>query len=485
MSWLGNRFALGLAPLVATTALGACLAAPPSEAPSPDAGSGDMLRSDEDVAVDVRAGGAADAAAGSEAAAGDSGGDDATPPESGSGGDGTLSGDAATPLAVGGLALLATQGLPVTGPIALVTDANASETPANLSAVIDWGDGSPTSMGTVSGASGSFTVASTHTFDRSGSLTARLTVSSTGGAQAAAMIAVTVQAPYTTMSFTIPTASCGVDGITAGPDGNLWFTEVNANKIGRLTTSGSFSEFSIPTANANPYVIAPGPDGNLWFDEPSGLGRITPTGTIAEFALASGSAPYGIVSGPGGNLWTAEYGTGKIGEMSPAGTIVDEFSGFNDTGGPAGIAVGTDGNLWVTEYSGNTVDRVTSAGALKQYTIPTAMSQPNLMTAGPDGNLWFVEVTGDAIGRITTAGVITEFQVPSPGGNPIVICAGPDGSLWFNLQAKSGYQIGRVTPTGAFTEFPIANAGTGITTGPDDNVWFVDGADNQIVRLTP
>lgn len=32
-------------------------------------------------------------------------------------------------------------------------------------------------------------------------------------------------------------------GIAAGPDGALWFTELYANKIGRITTTGVLTEF--------------------------------------------------------------------------------------------------------------------------------------------------------------------------------------------------------------------------------------------------
>ena len=35
----------------------------------------------------------------------------------------------------------------------------------------------------------------------------------------------------------IPTASSRPEGITSGPDGNLWFTEEGGGKIGRITTS--------------------------------------------------------------------------------------------------------------------------------------------------------------------------------------------------------------------------------------------------------
>ncbi len=39
----------------------------------------------------------------------------------------------------------------------------------------------------------------------------------------------------TITEFPTPTKSAPI-GITAGPDGNLWFTEENVSKIGRITT---------------------------------------------------------------------------------------------------------------------------------------------------------------------------------------------------------------------------------------------------------
>ena len=64
--------------------------------------------------------------------------------------------------------------------------------------------------------------------------------------------------------------------ITAGPDGNLWFTEQYRNTIGRMTPAGVVTEFPVPTRNAAPAGITTGPDGNLWFTQRHGIGRITP-----------------------------------------------------------------------------------------------------------------------------------------------------------------------------------------------------------------
>jgi streptogramin lyase len=55
----------------------------------------------------------------------------------------------------------------------------------------------------------------------------------------------------TITEFTIPTKSAPI-GITAGPDGNLWFTEITqgVGEIGRITPSGSITEFPVPTASS-------------------------------------------------------------------------------------------------------------------------------------------------------------------------------------------------------------------------------------------
>lgn len=55
-----------------------------------------------------------------------------------------------------------------------------------------------------------------------------------------------------------------------GPDGNLWFTEAGADKIGRITTTGVLTEYPIPTTGGALFDLAVGPDGGLWFTEANG-----------------------------------------------------------------------------------------------------------------------------------------------------------------------------------------------------------------------
>src|SRR2546430_7818361 len=67
-----------------------------------------------------------------------------------------------------------------------------------------------------------------------------------------------------------PGSSCSDCGrasanrITAGRDGNIWFTDSGNRKVGRITPSGGVTEFGLPDAGGSPYGIAVGPDQNNW-----------------------------------------------------------------------------------------------------------------------------------------------------------------------------------------------------------------------------
>ena len=109
-------------------------------------------------------------------------------------------------------------------------------------------------------------------------------------------------------NFAVPTANSQPSGITAGPDGNLWFTEYGGHKIGRITIAGVITEYPARSGSFL-YQITAGPDGNLWFTDIylNRIGRITPSGSLLESqAKQPDRYPWGITSGPDGNIWFTE-----------------------------------------------------------------------------------------------------------------------------------------------------------------------------------
>ena len=290
------------------------------------------------------------------------------------------------------------------------------------------------------------------------------------------------------------TASSQPHGITAGPDGNLWFAEFSASKIGRITPAGVITEFSIPSG-ALPWAIAAGPDGNLWFTEQTGgkIGRITTAGVITEFGagITQPVTILGIAAGPDGNMWFTEYQS-RIGRITMAGVVSEFTAGLSPNTAPQGITAGPDGNMWFTEYANpGRIGRVTMAGAINEFEIGiTPGGGIEAITAGADGNVWFANQNSDLIGKITPAGVVTEYPIPptipAHYAQTRGITLGPDGNVWFTEYA--GNRIGRITPAGVVTEFntgiSVQTSPRAITAGPDGALWFTEEVGNRIGRIT-
>lgn len=204
-----------------------------------------------------------------------------------------------------------------------------------------------------------------------------------------------------------------ISSITPGPDGNLWFTENFRGKIGRVTPSGQITLFNIPTrpggSSSNPFTITAGPDGRLWFTESNvdanKIGWITTAGVFTEFSVPTAGSPRGITAGPDGNLWFIHASTSvedRVAKITPAGVITEYVLSSIKNSVPVSIVSGPDGNLWLTE-SNNThtkVARVTPAGEVTEFPVPTKFSGPRGLTVGPDGNLWFTENSKAKVGRL-------------------------------------------------------------------------------------
>jgi streptogramin lyase len=220
--------------------------------------------------------------------------------------------------------------------------------------------------------------------------------------------------------------------VSFGPDGNLWFTAAIGGPSGtveawicRMTPSGVKTDFPVPDAGR----ITEGPDGNLWFTEVSSprIGRITTSGTWTEFALPTPSPAVDITAGPDGNLWFTKESVRKIGRITPSGAVTE----FDVAGGtPAGIAAGPDGNIWFTARYERWIGRITPTGEITRF---PSSSAAYAIVAGADGNLW--AAGNRTLKRITPSGSMTDFPMPTVGqgwyqANPSALAAAPDGSIW-------------------------------------------------------
>ena len=271
------------------------------------------------------------------------------------------------------------------------------------------------------------------------------------------------------------TAASKPADLALGPDGNMWFTEQSGGRIGRITPSGQVAEFVEPIVN-QPVGIVAAIDGNLWAAGVNALDRVTSSGAITQFVYPTANAGGGeIIDGPDGRLWFAETLAGNIGAVTTGGAITEYPLGSNTTL-PVGMALDpSHTGVWFTLYGANALGLMLPNGSIaSQFTIPTPNSRPISIVAGPDGALWFAEYGAAKIGRMTTGGQFSEYSL-APGAQPNAITTGVDGNLWFVEYGAN--KVGRITMAGIITEFAIPTPGSqpvAIRQGPGRTLWFAE-----------
>ncbi len=273
--------------------------------------------------------------------------------------------------------------------------------------------------------------------------------------------------------------------ITAGPDGNMWFTDSGTDKVGKIAIRGALVEYAACEELRG--GITTGPDGNLWFIGKDGsVCDLTTMGKLTSGVPGSHTDKLkDIAVGPDGNLWlTAERATpalvGHIAKVNTKDELLAEYA-LPGNGGPTGITAGPDGNMWfATVASRKRIGKITTGGTFVEYLLPTIAQE---IVAGPDGNLWFTNQ--GTVGKITTAGAATEYELP--GGTPSVVkgITSFAGNLWV---AESGAdKVAKVTTGGAITEYslPKGTKPNGIAGGPDGNLWVTELGTDKILRFHP
>lgn len=196
--------------------------------------------------------------------------------------------------------------------------------------------------------------------------------------------------------------------------GNLWFTELNADSIGKLDPhTGIVRQYPLSANKSvqklNPYGITVDPQGIVWFTEASidHVGRLDPSTGKLQFFTIPNSASYTlmeIASDLRGKLWITSFNSGLLLCLDPrSGTFTPYFAPFtgSEAGGIYGLTITPDDEIWVTMTAENTIARLdTSTRRFVYYAIPTKGSLPLGLVADANHTLWFTEAGSDKIGML-------------------------------------------------------------------------------------
>lgn len=300
-----------------------------------------------------------------------------------------------------------------------------------------------------------------------------------------AALAATVNAQVTTNEWGVPTANSQPTNLTADLSGNVWFTELAGNNIGKISQNGLFQEFAVPTADSQPWGIAVDANGKIWFTEFAGnkIGNMTPGGVFGQDNIPTAdSRPTGLTVDSSGNIWFAESNANKIGKFTVSGSHFDESSIPTANSQPWGLAIDSSGNVWFTERSANKIGRMNSSGQFTEYQIPTANSGPTGIAVDGSGNVWFAEYDGGKIGMMNPNGQFTEYNLAAQGEKPTWVAIDRAGGVWFAGSGANSY--GRIF-NGNLTEYGLPTSNStpfGIAIDTSGNVWITEQSANKIAK---
>lgn len=197
-------------------------------------------------------------------------------------------------------------------------------------------------------------------------------------------------------------------------EGNVWFTEMNADEIGMLNSkTGKIKQYQLSEQQTvqtlSPYGITIDAQGTIWFTEASTneLGRLDPlTGEVNMFTVKNLSAPLmEVTSDAQGNIWATTFRSPYLVSFDPLDeSFTSYFASDNNqpSGGLYDLAIANDGSIWVTVTGANQLACLdVKKKRFTYYTIPTEASIPLGIRLADNGTLWFTESGGNKIGSLT------------------------------------------------------------------------------------
>lgn len=301
------------------------------------------------------------------------------------------------------------------------------------------------------------------------------------------------------------------ESVVVRPDGTILYADSTTCTIRRIALNGTISivagvanqcgyagDGQLATHSSvrlKPWKLALGPDGSLYITEPQNnrVRRIRPDGIITTFA---GNGLYSVPGDEGVQATSARlpgpahiavsssgdvYITALANRVYRVDTngILTRVAGGGTSNQPYGVpatsyplvglgalAVGPDGSLYIAEENGHAVDRVGLDGIIQKV---AGFLYPTALAAAPDGNLY---VGGK---RVSSSSSRDAVYVISADGT-ISTIAGRETDT-----ACPSHYCGLEGPAKAASMYLV----NGLAAAPDGSVVVADRGDSRITQIKP
>src|SRR6266571_8022783 len=266
--------------------------------------------------------------------------------------------------------------------------------------------------------------------------------------------------------MTPPRGHYGVMSVQVASDDTIWFVEQYANYIGHyFPTTGHYQVYPLPTLTvpdpshagktlslpSAPNELVLDAHGTVWFTEfnADALGRLDPhTGLTQQYPLAAKKSvqkliPYGVTVDREGMVWFTESSNGRIGRLDPTTGGMRFFTPPGPTMPLMEIASDTHGIIWATSFSAGLLLRLDPrTGTFTPYYAPfTGPGTGGLygLVVTPTGEIWVTVLAENVVARLdVVAHRFIYYAIPTPGSEPLGIVMGANHTLWFTEVDKIG-----------------------------------------------
>jgi len=279
--------------------------------------------------------------------------------------------------------------------------------------------------------------------------------------------------------------------------GNIWVPYMSQlNEVARLDPeTGKVQEFKIPDhPRVGLHSAVSAPDGTVWFTEQNfnRLGHLDPQTTEvtefqdvpvpAELVGSLGGAPskHTVRVDPRGVVWSSGH---PLTSFDPK---TKKFTEYPEPSNTYGVALDKDGShVWYDGFTpdGKIYERETNTGNLIGSWAPPTNGLPRRIQVDSDGIVWFAEYRAGKIGRFDPkTETFKEYQLPLRDATPYALGIDKDGGVWYSSDLPD--VIGRLDPnTGKVTIYPFPhfeNTMREFYYDSQGRMWWASPANNKV-----
>jgi virginiamycin B lyase len=257
--------------------------------------------------------------------------------------------------------------------------------------------------------------------------------------------------------LTPPQGHHGIMGVQVAPDDTVWFAEQTANYIGHYVPStGRFVLYPLPwlpdplhhgqrrSLSSAPNELALDGQGGVWFTEfnANRLGRLDPrSGHIRHYPLSAQARvqtlyPYGVSIDRHGMVWFTEAGTNQLGRLDPLTGALHLFAVPVPTALLMEVATDGQDTIWVTSFTPGLLFRFKPLpGTFTTYRVALNGSERGALyglLVSRAGDIWLTILAENVIARLDVpAGRFIYYRIPVPDSLPLGIAMDANQNLWF------------------------------------------------------